>query len=79
MMEGVEEQAAHSPPPSLVPRIHVILLNKLKHINPLIPQNLTFDSPGDLLYLLNKLYVFVISKSREVVAEYFVSELRYPE
>ncbi|GAB1292773.1 Mini-chromosome maintenance complex-binding protein [Apodemus speciosus] len=32
-----EEQRVHSPPASLVPRIHVILAQKLQHINPLLP------------------------------------------
>uniref|UniRef100_A0A8D2JFQ8 Mini-chromosome maintenance complex-binding protein n=1 Tax=Varanus komodoensis TaxID=61221 RepID=A0A8D2JFQ8_VARKO len=36
-METVEEQRVHSPPASLVPRIHVILAQKLQHINPLLP------------------------------------------
>ncbi|XP_077992480.1 mini-chromosome maintenance complex-binding protein-like [Glandiceps talaboti] len=39
-MEGVEERHAHSPPPSLVPRLHAIVVNKLQHCNPLLPQNL---------------------------------------
>ncbi|XP_078668117.1 mini-chromosome maintenance complex-binding protein-like [Branchiostoma floridae x Branchiostoma belcheri] len=33
-MMDVEEQAAHSPPPSLVPRLHAILVQKLVHTNP---------------------------------------------
>ena len=32
-----EEQRVHSPPASLVPRIHVVLAQKLQHINPLLP------------------------------------------
>ncbi|KAK2099084.1 hypothetical protein P7K49_024535 [Saguinus oedipus] len=32
--DTVEEQRVHSPPASLVPRIHVILAQKLQHINP---------------------------------------------
>ncbi|KAH0623696.1 hypothetical protein JD844_006756 [Phrynosoma platyrhinos] len=36
-MDTVEEQRVHSPPASLVPRIHVILAQKLQHINPLVP------------------------------------------
>uniref|UniRef100_A0ABM0LV56 Mini-chromosome maintenance complex-binding protein n=1 Tax=Saccoglossus kowalevskii TaxID=10224 RepID=A0ABM0LV56_SACKO len=39
-MEGVEERHAHSPPPSLVPRLHAIIVNKLQHNNPLLPQNI---------------------------------------
>ncbi|NXX69705.1 MCMBP protein, partial [Spizella passerina] len=36
-MDTMEEQRVHSPPASLVPRIHVILAQKLQHINPLLP------------------------------------------
>ncbi|XP_053162132.1 mini-chromosome maintenance complex-binding protein isoform X1 [Hemicordylus capensis] len=36
-MDTVEEQRVHSPPASLVPRIHVILAQKLQHTNPLLP------------------------------------------
>ncbi|NWH65009.1 MCMBP protein, partial [Geococcyx californianus] len=35
--DAAEEQRVHSPPASLVPRIHVILAQKLQHINPLLP------------------------------------------
>uniref|UniRef100_A0A2K6FTI8 Mini-chromosome maintenance complex-binding protein n=1 Tax=Propithecus coquereli TaxID=379532 RepID=A0A2K6FTI8_PROCO len=35
--DTAEEQRVHSPPASLVPRIHVILAQKLQHINPLLP------------------------------------------
>ncbi|XP_050399307.1 mini-chromosome maintenance complex-binding protein [Patella vulgata] len=35
--ETPEERQAHSPPPSLVPRLHVVLYNKLNHDNPLLP------------------------------------------
>eukprot|EP00058_Branchiostoma_floridae_P018219 XP_002603708.1 hypothetical protein BRAFLDRAFT_126888 [Branchiostoma floridae] len=40
-MMDIEEQAAHSPPPSLVPRLHAILTNKLVHTNPGLPVDLT--------------------------------------
>ncbi|XP_064601604.1 mini-chromosome maintenance complex-binding protein-like [Liolophura sinensis] len=33
---STEERAAHAPPPSLVPRLHVILTKRLQHNNPLI-------------------------------------------
>ncbi|XP_042719494.1 mini-chromosome maintenance complex-binding protein [Lagopus leucura] len=36
-MDTAEEQRVHSPPSSLVPRIHVILAHKLQHLNPLLP------------------------------------------
>ena len=35
-----EEEYVHSPPPSLVPRVHVIVANKLEHNNPLLPTDL---------------------------------------
>ena len=35
-----EEEQAHSPPPSLVPRLHVILSNRLEHNNPLLPTDI---------------------------------------
>ncbi|XP_069608764.1 mini-chromosome maintenance complex-binding protein isoform X1 [Ranitomeya imitator] len=35
-MDTQEEQRSHSPPTSLVPRIHAILIRKLPHTNPLI-------------------------------------------
>ncbi|KAM5142375.1 mini-chromosome maintenance complex-binding protein [Mantella aurantiaca] len=38
-MDTVEEQRVHSPPTSLVPRIHAIVVRKLHHINPLIPSS----------------------------------------
>ncbi|KAJ8310714.1 hypothetical protein KUTeg_012579 [Tegillarca granosa] len=37
--EPMEERNAHAPPPSLVPRLHAILANKLPHVNPYIPTN----------------------------------------
>ena len=40
-IETREEVAAHSPPPSLVPRIHVILTRRLQHTHPLIGNDLT--------------------------------------
>ncbi|XP_041476433.1 mini-chromosome maintenance complex-binding protein-like [Lytechinus variegatus] len=39
-MECIEEQNAHSPPPSLIPRLHVIASRKLSHINPHIPHDI---------------------------------------
>ncbi len=41
------ERRAHSPPPSLVPRLHVITMTHLPHCNPLLP--LTLPTPlGEL-------------------------------
>jgi hypothetical protein len=38
--EALEEKKAHSPPPSLVPRLHCIFATKLSHSNPLLPRSL---------------------------------------
>ncbi|XP_040293082.1 mini-chromosome maintenance complex-binding protein [Bufo bufo] len=38
-MDTLEEQRAHSPPTSLVSRIHAIVIQKLLHTNPLIPNS----------------------------------------
>ena len=47
-MDAAEEQA-HCPPPSLVPRMHAILVQKMAHENPLIPSNITLpDNQGVL-------------------------------
>lgn len=36
-METAEEQRVHSPPASLVPRLHVLHARRLPHNNPLLP------------------------------------------
>lgn len=36
-METAEEQRVHSPPASLVPRLHVLHSRRLSHNNPLLP------------------------------------------
>ncbi|XP_066457454.1 mini-chromosome maintenance complex-binding protein isoform X2 [Eleutherodactylus coqui] len=38
-VDALEEQRAHSPPTSLVPRVHAIVIHKLSHTNPLIPSS----------------------------------------
>lgn len=38
--ETEAERKAHSPPPSLVPRLHCIIAHKLTHSNPLLPSEL---------------------------------------
>ncbi|XP_075703860.1 mini-chromosome maintenance complex-binding protein isoform X2 [Rhinoderma darwinii] len=37
--DTLEERRAHSPPTSLVPRIHAIVIHRLPHTNPLIPSS----------------------------------------
>lgn len=36
-METAEEQRVHSPPASLVPRLHMLYAKPLPHNNPLLP------------------------------------------
>ena len=50
-MDTAEEQRVHSPPASLVPRIHVILAQKLQHINPLLPACLNEEESKTCEYL----------------------------
>ena len=40
-VETAAERKAHSPPPSLIPRLHCIVARCLSHSNPLLPSNLT--------------------------------------
>ncbi|XP_026992101.2 mini-chromosome maintenance complex-binding protein isoform X2 [Tachysurus fulvidraco] len=42
-MESVEEQRAHSPPTSLVPRLHMLYAEPLQHNNPLLPSAVSED------------------------------------
>ncbi|NWW85465.1 MCMBP protein, partial [Rhynochetos jubatus] len=57
-MDTTEEQRVHSPPASLVPRIHVILAQKLQHINPLLPACLNEEESKTCEYLsLTSLFV----------------------
>lgn len=37
-METAEEQRVHSPPASLVPRLHMLYVKRLPHNNPLLPR-----------------------------------------
>lgn len=41
--DEITEVQATNPPPSLIPRIHVVSMEPLKHSNPLVPQK-TFDT-----------------------------------
>lgn len=49
--ELAAERSAHSPPPSLVPRLHCILVTSLPHTNPLLPQNLSLPLPGEGIHI----------------------------
>ncbi|XP_069095332.1 mini-chromosome maintenance complex-binding protein isoform X1 [Pleurodeles waltl] len=39
-MDTAEEQRVHSPPASLVPRIHAIQMHRVQHFNPLLPSSI---------------------------------------
>ena len=43
------ERAVHTPPPSLVPRLHAVVIRKLAHNNPLLPHDLSAPSQGKCL------------------------------
>ena len=58
--EAPEEINAHSPPPSLVPRLHAVLWNSLKHINPLVPKQDTDE------FATGTDYVMEFSRSRKL-------------
>ena len=45
--ESVAERSAHCPPPSLVPRLHCILVTPLLHNNPLLPRGLPHPLPAE--------------------------------
>ena len=40
LTETAAERKAHSPPPSLIPRLHCIVARRLCHSHPLLPGNL---------------------------------------
>ena len=42
-MECVEENNVKSPPPSLVPRVHVVVAIKLAHCNPHLPLDINAE------------------------------------
>ncbi|KAA0717965.1 Mini-chromosome maintenance complex-binding protein [Triplophysa tibetana] len=47
-METIEEQRVHSPPASLVPRLHMLYAQPLVHNNPLLPSGAT-EKKGDYI------------------------------
>lgn len=50
MMDFAEEQEARNPPPSLVPRIHAILVNHMSHNNPYLPPNIAADDDTEAAF-----------------------------
>lgn len=67
-MDTAEEQRVHSPPSSLVPRIHVILAHKLQHLNPLLPACLNEEESKTCEYALiyTRVNVQFICTSKQV-------------
>ena len=50
--ENIAEIKAHHPPPSLVPRLHCIVAQKMEHSNPLLPVNLKIPIPINGTWLI---------------------------
>uniref|UniRef100_A0A8C1A696 Mini-chromosome maintenance complex-binding protein n=1 Tax=Cyprinus carpio carpio TaxID=630221 RepID=A0A8C1A696_CYPCA len=57
-METVEEQRVHSPPASLVPRLHMLYAQPLVHNNPLLPSR---------SFYLNFYYIFTLHFKAELL------------
>ncbi|XP_068113960.1 mini-chromosome maintenance complex-binding protein isoform X2 [Hyperolius riggenbachi] len=71
-MDTVEEQRAHSPPTSLVPRIHAIVIHKLQHNNPLLPKYVG-ESPSCLSSFMSEL-PYVRSGLQEFLTHFFLGD-----
>ncbi|XP_059677347.1 mini-chromosome maintenance complex-binding protein [Gavia stellata] len=75
-MDTAEEQRVHSPPASLVPRIHVILAQKLQHINPLLPaclneeESKTSDITKKLKFVKNGEKIYSEKRERKAEGSY---------
>ncbi|XP_070772014.1 mini-chromosome maintenance complex-binding protein isoform X2 [Enoplosus armatus] len=54
-METAEEQRVHSPPASLVPRLHMLYAKPLPHINPLLPAATLEDNAAFLSSTLSEM------------------------
>ncbi|KAF3708463.1 Mini-chromosome maintenance complex-binding protein [Channa argus] len=54
-METAEEQRVHSPPASLVPRLHMIYATSLTHNNPLLPSATLEDNSAFLSSTMNEM------------------------
>uniref|UniRef100_H3AJW8 Mini-chromosome maintenance complex-binding protein n=1 Tax=Latimeria chalumnae TaxID=7897 RepID=H3AJW8_LATCH len=64
-MDTAEELRVHSPPASLVPRLHVILANKLQHINPLVPASLQDEESKSCNFFVSSFLLEVSSVRAE--------------
>lgn len=47
LMDTAAERRAHCPPPSLVPRLHAMVVRHPPHSNPLLPRDLSFPLQPD--------------------------------
>uniref|UniRef100_A0A8B9GYX5 Mini-chromosome maintenance complex-binding protein n=1 Tax=Astyanax mexicanus TaxID=7994 RepID=A0A8B9GYX5_ASTMX len=83
-METVEEQRAHSPPASLVPRIHMLYAQPLQHNNPLLPSAVSEDKAAFLNGILGELasvraelqtYLTHVFLGDSLAAEYLILNL----
>ncbi|XP_046885023.1 mini-chromosome maintenance complex-binding protein [Hypomesus transpacificus] len=81
-METVEEQRAHSPPASLVPRLHVLFAKRLQHNNPLLPSapledNSTVLSSSEMTSVRAELLAYLthILLGDGLAAEYLILHL----
>ncbi|KAL3863273.1 hypothetical protein ACJMK2_005038, partial [Sinanodonta woodiana] len=63
--EPIEEKNAHAPPPSLVPRLHVVLSYPLEHNNPHLPINVAQD---ELNRALSRLQLEINSLRAELLS-----------
>ncbi|XP_007252308.2 mini-chromosome maintenance complex-binding protein isoform X1 [Astyanax mexicanus] len=83
-METMEEQRAHSPPASLVPRIHMLYAQPLQHNNPLLPSAVSEDKAAFLNGILGELasvraelqtYLTHVFLGDSLAAEYLILNL----
>eukprot|EP00096_Caligus_rogercresseyi_P012514 TRINITY_DN5267_c0_g1_i1.p1 TRINITY_DN5267_c0_g1~~TRINITY_DN5267_c0_g1_i1.p1 ORF type:complete len:627 (-),score=197.35 TRINITY_DN5267_c0_g1_i1:48-1928(-) len=76
--QGDEFASGKFPPPSVVPRFHVLHYTKLEHINPLLPPNLSFPYPELNLGTLREEILDTFSHllfGDRLSAEYFLCHL----
>lgn len=69
-METAEEQRVHSPPASLVPRLHMLYARPLPHNNPLLPSATLEDNSAFLSSTLSEM-----ASVREEILSYFTHVL----
>lgn len=76
-----EEQAVHHPPPSLVPRLHVLASHRLTHSNPCVPSDIKGESSSTIMQQLAEVRSELLSVLTQImhgdclVAEYMLLHL----